>query len=59
VWTSALGLAGLAVLGTAVASCASADASPQPCYDPVTRRLLRLDADFNGDGVIDQRTYII
>lgn len=48
----------LAVLVGFASGCAPAEMSPRACYDPVTRRLLRLDADVNGDTVIDQRTYM-
>jgi hypothetical protein len=52
--------AALAVLLTC--GCMSADssagASPGPVYDPRSRRLVRLDWDANGDGRIEQRTYL-
>lgn len=52
--------AALAVLAATItaAGCDSARNAPTPSYDPVSRRLLRLDSDLTGDGVIDQRTYM-
>jgi hypothetical protein len=32
--------------------------APAPCYETSSRRLVRLDADVNRDGVIEQRTYL-
>lgn len=47
------------VLGVLVAGCSS---QPQgvavPVYDPQSRELLRIDYDYNRDGVIDVRTYM-
>ncbi|MGE0041799.1 MAG: hypothetical protein AB7V01_11500 [Vicinamibacterales bacterium] len=43
---------------TLVAGCAADGRGPTPSYDPVTRRLVRLDLDSNGDGRIDTRTYL-
>jgi hypothetical protein len=39
-------------------SCIGVDDAPAPCYEASSRRLVRLDADVNGDGVIEQRTYL-
>jgi hypothetical protein len=42
----------------ASASCVGVDDAPAPCYETSSRRLVRLDADLNRDGVIEQRTYL-
>jgi hypothetical protein len=42
----------------ASAACVGFDEAPAPCYETSSRRLVRLDADLNGDGVIEQRTYL-
>jgi hypothetical protein len=50
----AAGILGMALVG----GCAADGRGPTPSYDPVTRRLVRLDLDSNGDGRIDTRTYL-
>lgn len=42
----------------ASASCIGFEDAPAPCYEASSRRLVRLDTDANGDGVIEQRTYL-
>lgn len=42
----------------ASAACVGFDDAPAPCYETSSRRLVRLDADLNRDGVIEQRTYL-
>lgn len=45
----------LALAGTA---CEAQGTSPAPSYEVSSRKLVRLDADVNRDGVIEQRTYL-
>jgi hypothetical protein len=46
-----------AVAAAFLAGCEVTD-GPTPTYDPVTRRLIRLDSDLNDDGAIDHRAYM-
>lgn len=49
----------LSALAALLASgCAPTAEGPRPSYDPVTRRLVRLDYDTTGGGRIDARTYL-
>lgn len=57
-WATLGGLALLSTLGC-IASESAARTAPAPVYNPRTRELLRLDWDLNGDGRIDQRTYVV
>jgi hypothetical protein len=47
----------IAIVAASVSCIGFADA-PAPCYEASSHRLVRLDADVNGDGVIEQRTYL-
>lgn len=46
----------LAAAAALLAGCATQ--GPTASYDPVTRRLVRLDSDLDGDGLIDHRAYM-
>lgn len=39
-------------------ACATQHVSPSPSYEVSSRKLVRLDTDVNGDGFIEQRTYL-
>jgi hypothetical protein len=41
-----------------VVSACSGGSSATPVYDPETRELIRIDYDYNADGVVDVRTYM-
>jgi hypothetical protein len=49
---------GLAILGSSCAGAASGDVRAVPAYDLYSGRLIQLNADQNGDGRIDQWTYL-
>ena len=40
------------------AGCASSQSGATPIYDPATRELVRIDYDYNLDGVVDVRTFM-
>ena len=49
----------VALLATTVsAACLTPSNPPTPSYEVSSRHLVRLDADVNGDGRIEQRTYL-
>ena len=48
----------LVVVMTCVGCIAADSQAPRPVYDALTRVLVRLDWDSNGDGRIDHRTYV-
>jgi hypothetical protein len=50
-------LLALAVFGLTAGGC-SRTSSATPVYDPATRELVRIDYDYNADGVVDVRTYM-
>lgn len=45
-------------LGLLGVGCAAEPSTTVPVYDEATRELVRIDYDYNGDGVIDVRTYM-
>lgn len=47
-----------AVLAALTAGCLTASNPPTPSYEVSSRRLVRLDSDLNGDGRVEQRTYL-
>ncbi len=47
------------ILVANLAACAPDPTAPHPSYDPVTRMLVRLDVDQDGDGRVDARTYLL
>jgi hypothetical protein len=49
-------ISGVPILAVMAAGCAGPPV-PSALYDPSTRQLVRLDADVNGNGVVDTRTY--
>ena len=48
----------MAVLAVSTAACLTASHPPTPSYEVSSRHLVRLDSDLNGDGRVEQRTYL-
>jgi hypothetical protein len=51
-------ICGLVLAGLGLVACDTGRRAVEAVYDPFTRQLIRIDADTNGDGKIDARSYM-
>jgi hypothetical protein len=57
-WRLAAVSGALASCALAASACSRPASSATPVYDPATRELVRIDYDYNADGVVDVRTHM-